>query len=181
MTAMQSLIILLVFVGLNGCQSKMDEVNQKMDQIQSTLPLSIEPVPNMEPAPIFEYAAHQLRSPFLSDSLANELKHRAGKNKIAPNLSRPLQVLEHYALESLSMKGSFKNSQGQMLALIATPNQNVEPVLLGSYMGLNHGRVVQISATQIDLVELISDGNDGYIERPQRLVLLDSASESRAN
>ena len=39
-------------------------------------------------------------------------------------------------------------------------------------MGMNQGRIVGISPTQIDLVEIVPDGRDGYVERPRTLVLI---------
>lgn len=42
-------------------------------------------------------------------------------------------------------------------------------------MGVNHGRVVKITPTQIDLVEIIPDGREGYVERPRSLILIGPA------
>lgn len=165
--------ILLIFSGvfIAGCNSRIDEVNTRMAEIRSEVPLAIEQPPVFESAPVFEYSAHQLRSPFMPSSLADELKLMAGK-RVYPNLSRQLQPLENYALEALNMKGSLKNNKGGIVGLIQTPDQEVERVQVGSYLGLNHGRVVKVTPTQIDLVEIIPDGRDGYIERPRSLVLM---------
>lgn len=165
--------ILLIFSGafIVGCHSRIDEVNTRMAEIRSEAPLAIEQPPVFESAPVFEYSAHQLRSPFMPSSLADELKLMAGK-RVYPNLSRQLQPLENYALEALNMKGSLKNNKGGIVGLIQTPDQEVERVQVGSYLGLNHGRVVKVTPTQIDLVEIIPDGRDGYIERPRSLVLM---------
>ena len=154
-----------------GCESRIDEVNLKMAEIRSQPPLPIEPTPSFDPAPVFQYSALELRSPFIQNSLAAELKLMAGK-RVYPNLSRTPQPLESYPLEALSMKGSLKNSAGQILALIQTPDREVERVQVGSYMGSNFGRVVKITPTQIDLIEIIPDGRDGYVERPRSLVLI---------
>ena len=124
--------------------------------------------------PTFDYAAHQLKSPFLPSSLAAELRIMAGK-RVYPNLSRQLQPLESYAIESLNMKGSMRNPSGQILALIQTPDGEIERVQRGSYMGVNHGRVVSITPTQIDLMEIIPDGREGYVERPRSLILIGPA------
>ena len=97
----------------------------------------------------------------------------AGK-RVYPNLARQLQPLENYALESLTMKGSMRQN-GQILALIQTPDGEIERIQRGSYMGVNHGRVVNITPTQIDLIEIIPDGREGYVERPRSLVLIGPA------
>lgn len=166
--------ILILGYTLVGCDSKIDFVNQEMANIRNQPALPIEPAPEFSPAETFNYAAHQLKSPFLPSSLAAELKIMAGK-KVYPNFSRQLQPLESYALETLNMKGSMKNQAGQIVALIQTPDSEIERIQRGSYMGLNHGRVVNISPTQIDLIEIIPDGREGYVERPRSLVLIGPA------
>lgn len=95
--------------------------------------------------------------------------------RVYPNFIHP-QPLESYAIESLNMKGSMKGVTGQIIALIQTPDGEVERVQRGSYMGMNQGRIVDITPTRIDLLEIVPDGRDGYyIERPRSLVLLGPA------
>lgn len=165
---------LLLGMLLVGCDSRIDAVNEQMANIRNQPPLPIEPTPIFSPVPTFNYSAHQLKSPFLPSSLAAELRVMAGK-RVYPNLSRQLQPLESYAIESLNMKGSMRSQAGQIVALIQTPDGEIERIQRGSYMGVNHGRVVHITPTQIDLVEIIPDGRDGYVERPRSLVLIGPA------
>lgn len=165
--------LLVVFL-LAGCESRIDVVNQEMANIRNQEPMAIEPAPDFVPVETFNYAAHSLKSPFLPSSLAAELKIMAGK-RVYPNLNRQPQPLESYALETLNMKGSMRNQSGQTLALIQTPDGEVERIQRGSYMGLNHGRVVNITPTQIDLIEIIPDGREGYVERPRSLILIGPA------
>ena len=145
-----------------------------MAKIRSEPPAPIKPAPAFEPVPQFEYAAQSLRSPFLPQSLYTELKIMAGK-RVYPDFSRQPQPLESYAIESLNMKGSMRSQSGQILALIQTPDGEIERIQRGSYMGMNHGRVVNITPTQIDLVEIVPDGREGYVERPRSLVLIGPA------
>jgi type IV pilus assembly protein PilP len=159
---------------LAGCESRIDVVNQEMANIRNQAPLPIEPAPEFLPVPTFNYAAHQLKSPFIPSSLAAELRVMAGK-RVYPNFARQPQPLESYALETLNMKGSMRSQAGNILALIQTPDGEVERVQVGNYMGVNHGRIVSISPTQIDLVEIVPDGREGYIERPRSLVLIGNA------
>lgn len=159
---------------LVGCDSRIDAVNMEMVNIRNQQPLPIEPAPVFPPVPTFNYAAHQLKSPFMPSSLAAELKIMSGK-RVYPNFSRQSQPLESYALESLNMKGSMRNQSGQILGLIQTPDGEIERVQVGNYMGMNQGRIVKITPTQIDLVEIITDGREGYVERPRSLVLIGPA------
>ena len=165
---------LLVTTGLVGCDSRIDAVNQRMAEIRNEPALPIEPAPVFAPVPLFNYAAHQLKSPFMPSSLAAELKIMSGK-QVYPNFNRQPQPLESYPLESLNMKGSMRGKGNNTIALIQTPDGQVERVQVGSYLGVNQGRITKISPTQIDLVEIVPDGRDGYVERPRTLVLIGPA------
>lgn len=156
---------------MTGCDSRIDAVNQEMANIRNLAPSPIEAAPVFNPVPVFAYSAQQLRSPFLPNSLANELKIMSGK-RVYPNLSKQKQRLEYYQLESLNLKGSMKTKTGQILALIQTPDGEIEKVQVGNYLGVNQGRIVNITPTRIDLLEIVPDGREGYIERPRSLVLL---------
>lgn len=162
---------LLLGMLLVGCDSRIDAVNEQMADIRNQPPLPIEPAPVFLPVPTFNYSAHQLKSPFLPSSLAAELKVMAGK-RVYPNLSRQPQPLESYAIESLNMKGSLRSQSGRITALIQTPDGEIERVQRGNYMGMNQGRIIEITPTRIDLLEIVPDGRDGYIERPRSLVLI---------
>ena len=166
---------LLISIGLVGCDSRIDTVNQQMADIRNQPPLSIEPAPVFTPVPLFNYSAHQLKSPFMPSSLAAELKIMAGK-RVYPNLNRQPQPLESYALEALNMKGSMRGKMNETIALIQTPDKQIERIQVGSYLGMNQGRVVKISPTQIDLIEIVPDGRDGYVERPRTLVFIGPVS-----
>ena len=111
----------------------------------------------------------------MPSSLAAELKIMAGK-RVYPNFNRQPQPLESYALEALNMKGSMRGKQNDTIALIQTPDGQIERVQVGSYLGMNQGRVVKISPTQIDLIEIVPDGREGYVERPRTLVLIGPVS-----
>ena len=167
-------MFVMLGVVLSGCESRIDVVNQEMANIRNQQPIAIEPAPDFVPVESFNYAAQQLRSPFIPGSLASELKIMAGK-RVYPNLNRQLQPLESFPIENLNLKGSLRNQSGQIMALIQTPDGQVERVQVGSYMGLNHGRIIKITPTQIDVMEIIPDGREGFVERPRSLILIGPA------
>jgi type IV pilus assembly protein PilP len=47
----------------------------------------------------------------------------------------------------------------------------VQRVLVGNHLGQNDGRITDIVANKISLIELVPDGLGGYIERPAALGL----------
>jgi type IV pilus assembly protein PilP len=44
-------------------------------------------------------------------------------------------------------------------------------VLPGSYLGQSDGKVIDVSASKISVVEIVPDGLGGYMERPAALAL----------
>jgi len=55
--------------------------------------------------------------------------------------------------------------------LIKTKDGLVHRVLPGNYLGQADGRVTEISASKISVVEIVPDGLGGYMERPASLGL----------
>ena len=56
-------------------------------------------------------------------------------------------------------------------ALVLDETGLVSRVTVGNYLGRNHGRIVDISETQIDLIEIVPTGDGFWIERPQTVQL----------
>ncbi len=171
----KSLLIMMVISTalLAACSSRIDVVNEQMQQIHNQPPTPVPPAPVFLPVPSFAYSAQQLRSPFIPPSLAMELRLMAGK-QIMPDLSRPPQFLEQFPIEALIMKGTLKRgSGGALYALIQAPEGGVVRVEKGNYLGKNYGRIVDISPSQITVVEIVPNGRDGFIERPRNLVMTD--------
>jgi len=160
---------------LSGCASRVDNAVAEMKKIHDEPTLPIPPAPVFLPVPTFTYAAQGLRSPFLPSSLAEELKVMAGKH-VMPDLSRPPQFLEQFPIESLHMRGTLHDVKGPLFALVEDPNGGVMRVQVGNYIGKNYGRIVGITPTQINVVEVVPDGKDGFVERPRSLIMADTGT-----
>ncbi|MDO4222662.1 MAG: pilus assembly protein PilP, partial [Acinetobacter sp.] len=162
--------ILLVSLCLTACQEQwqtatLHDVQQQVKNIRQQTPPALPPLPEFHAAPQYDYAAQGYRSPFLAASLAKEVRTT---QKIQPNMQRVKQALEYFPLEQLLMKGTMQQG-GRRVALIQAPDGRVELVAKGDYLGLHHGQVQHISAKHLDLVELISDGRSGYMQRHRQL------------
>jgi type IV pilus assembly protein PilP len=57
--------------------------------------------------------------------------------------------------------------------LVQTSDGLIHRVVPGNYMGQNDGRITEITESEIALVEIISDGIGGYIERDAAIGLSD--------
>ena len=60
-----------------------------------------------------------------------------------------------------------------MYGLVQTSDGLIHRVVPGNYLGQNDGRINEIDESEIELVEIISDGIGGYIERDAAISLSD--------
>ena len=60
-----------------------------------------------------------------------------------------------------------------MYGLVQTSDGLIHRVVPGNYLGQNDGRISNIDESEIELVEIISDGIGGYIERDAAISLSD--------
>lgn len=132
---------------------------------------AIEPVPEFEEYDAFTYSAAGLRSPF---EVPIRIKLQEGMNaggNVQPDFDRAKEPLESYSIAELAMVGMVQR-KGSYVALVENSLGEVHRIQRGNYLGRNHGRVVSITDTQVDLVEIVPSGDGGWMERPQTLALL---------
>jgi len=107
-------------------------------------------------------------------TLVDPFRARKAVNKtsvLQPNLNRPKEPMEAYPLESLKYVGLLSKSK-LTYALLKTPDESVQQVKLGNYVGQNFGRVTQIKDGEVVLVELVQDDLTGdWVERTTSLAL----------
>jgi type IV pilus assembly protein PilP len=162
--------LLLVSTSLVGCSASFDDVQAQMEAIRQKPRGKVEPPPEFSPMPTFTYAAHQLRSPFAPPISADQQMLSTGK-KVEPDLSRPQEYLERFNLEALRLRGTLQRPNGPLYALVEDSNGGVQRVKVGNYMGKNQGKIIEITPTQVSIVEIVPDGRDGWVERPRSLTL----------
>lgn len=155
---------------LGGCSASFEDVRAQMDAIRQKPRGTVEPPPEFTPMPTFTYAAHQLRSPFAPPISAEQLLMSSGK-KVEPDLSRPQEYLERFSLEALRFRGAMQRPGGPLFALIEDGDGGVQRVRVGSYLGKNHGRIVEVAPNLVSVIEIVPDGRDGWVERPRSLSL----------
>lgn len=163
--AAMSLLLLAACSGNDG----MIELQNYVSQAVNRSPTAIEPLPEFVSYEAFTYSAASLRSPFDQPvDLSAQLAERA--SEVRPDENRRREALESFSLGALAMVGTLSR-QGQRWALIRDELNNVTRVARGNYLGRNHGRIVNITETQIELVEIVPTGSGGWMERPQSIVL----------
>ncbi len=165
--------LLLVALLLSGCGAGGDlgDLRDYIEETKRRPGQQIEPLPVFRPLPPFSYSAMTLRSPF--ERPVEELASVKGGKSVEPDLSRPKEYLENFSITNMIMVGTVEQN-GSLWALIDTgpgSQRSVEPVTVGNYMGRNHGKIISASPTQIEVMEIVSDGDDGWVERPRIIKL----------
>jgi type IV pilus assembly protein PilP len=159
--------ILVLGVLLTACGGEEgDDLDQYMRDAAKDIKPSIKPLPEVKP-----YAA----LPYNADgSLVDPFRARKASNKssaLQPNLNRPKEPMEAYPLESLKYVGLLSKKK-LTYALLKTPDNNVQQVRVGNYVGQNFGRITQITDSEVILNEIVQDELSGdWIERVSNLAL----------
>lgn len=163
----------LVVVGallLGGCGGNdFTDLQAFMEETRARPAGKIEPLPRFKPYEAFTYSASSLRSPFQPPVRIDLTQRQKGSQDIKPDENRVRQFLEGFNIEGFEMVGVLSNSQG-MQALIRGAG-SVHRVKVGDYLGRNHGRVTSIEEGRVDVVEIVPDGEGGWLERPRTLSL----------
>ena len=155
---------------LSGCADRIGMAEQVMEEIRASTAQPIEPPPKAILVEDFVYSASSIRSPFLPPSLVNVQGSTTAIDGVRPDINRTKEPLEQYEISQLTFRGMLVSPEGQKYALIQRPDGSVASAKVGDYLGLNDGRIVEITPTQVNLIEIVPDSRAGFIERPQSLV-----------
>ncbi|MBU6953940.1 pilus assembly protein PilP [Hahella sp. HN01] len=167
--------LVVLFGGVGGCSSNagFDDLQAFVKEVKARPKKRIEPLPEPKAYQAFSYSTANRRSPFAPPQ---ELKlaqiEDKPKSNVKPDFDRPPELLESFPIGSMSMVGTInKDGETTLYALVNDGQGGIHRVRKGQYMGKNHGRVVSISDTGVDIVEIVSDGQGGWFERPRTLGL----------
>ena len=156
---------------LTGCAGDMDDLDTYINETLAKPGGRIEPLPEITPYEVFAYVADAegLRSPFTPDS--PQVTQSAG-NGTRPDPERSREFLEQFPLDTLRMVGTLQQG-GTSYGLVQDSEGLIHRVVPGNYLGQNDGRIVEITDSKIGLIEIISDGIGGYLEREAAVGLAD--------
>jgi type IV pilus assembly protein PilP len=161
----------IVAASLSACGGANNDLRAYIDEVKARPGGRIDPLPPVEPAPTYVYEPGTRRSPFQPD--APQRRPSNDPNAVeGPDRNRPREFLEQFPLDTLRMVGTLADRRASF-GLVQTNDGLVHRVTVGNHMGQNYGRVVSISDSEIQLVEIISDGLGGYLERPAAIGLSD--------
>ncbi len=161
--------VLALGVLLTACGGDQgDDLDQYMRDAAKHIKPSVKPLPEVKPYVALQYNA--------DGSLVDPFRARKAINKssaLQPNLNRAKEPLEAYPLESLKYVGLLSRNK-LTYALLKTPDNNVQQVKIGNFVGQNFGRITQITDSELILNEIVQDELSGdWVERVSNLALQD--------
>lgn len=167
MKALVSVMVLAALLTACG-EEEGDDLDKFIRESGNGLKGSVDPLPEVKPyVPAIYNADGNLNDPFKSR------KAQVKSGGLQPNLNRPREALEAFPLESLQLVGVI--TKGKLkIALIKTPENNVQQVKIGNYLGQNLGMVVDVidvPPVEVKVKEIVQDELSGeWMERPASIV-----------
>jgi len=160
-------ILISLSMLLTGCADTANEdLESFLRNAGNDMQVKIKPLPEMKSYLSFEFNADgALNDPFKT---RRDFEHSA---ILAPNLNRPKQPLEGFPLESLKFVGMIERGESTF-GLLKTPDNSIQQIQSGQYVGQNFGKVTSIYENGIDILEVIQDDSTGdWVEQPASLLL----------
>ncbi|MEE8307799.1 MAG: pilus assembly protein PilP [Gammaproteobacteria bacterium] len=160
-------------LGISACGGDMQDLRAYLDEVKARPGGRIEPLPEIRPTPTFAYEAESegVRSPFAPDVPQVRVSDNPDAVQ-SPDANRTREFLEQFPLDTLRMVGTLAIADGAF-GLVQTADGLIHRVRVGNHMGQNFGPIMAITESNIQLVEIISDGIGGYLERPAAVALTD--------
>lgn len=142
-----------------------DDLDQFMADAAKTMNTKVEPLPQVQPyVPLQFNVDGTISDPFRPRKVVSS-------GTFQPNLSRPKEPLEAFPLENLKYVGALTKNKSTF-ALIKTPDNTLQQVKIGNYLGTNYGLVTSINDNEVTLKEIIQDELSGdWVERISSLSL----------
>lgn len=172
---MKAIVQTMLYVGaaaaITACGGGDDrDLDQAIQEIITKPRGAIKPPPEFKSIATYKYDAHHLRAPF-SVPVDERAKQASNAKSVEPDLERTKEYLESFSLNSLRMKGTINGPDEKLEALIQDTDGELSRVRIGSYLGRNFGRVTNIDEARVEILEIVPDGQDNWVERPTSLLL----------
>lgn len=147
---------------LVGCDGEAgDDLDQFMANAADNMSKTVEPLPEvLSYSPLQYNVDGALTDPFMAK------KASKGSGSLQPNTNRTREHLESFPLESLFYVGSLSKTKKRKYALIKTPDETLQRVRVGNYLGPNFGLITAINDNAISITEVVQDDVTGdWVER----------------
>jgi type IV pilus assembly protein PilP len=152
----------LIF-GLAACSNaNVSDLEQYVAEQKKVRKGRVPPLPVASEYKTYAYDSKTLRDPFARTRPRTQAKGKS--SGIQPNHKRKHEVLEQFALDTLSMVGSLEQG-GERWALIKSNDGTLYRLKRGNYLGHDNGRITKVRENKIDLLEIVADGLGGWVKR----------------
>ncbi len=162
---------------VSACFDDVSDIQTHIDSVKANTNNYIEPMPEVNEFHHFDYSAQDLRSPFVvpkPEAIQEKIQQMSGC--LSPDPRRRKQPLEKFSLSDLTMRGTMGDAMGAW-ALVEASDATLHRVSIGNYLGLYNGRITEVSAKYVKVMELIPDGAGCWVERESTIRITESASE----
>ncbi|MGB5345534.1 MAG: pilus assembly protein PilP [Woeseia sp.] len=168
----KQLVLVAMCAVLGACAGDSADLDRYINEVKAKPGGRIEPLPEIKPYEVFTYTAdaERVRSPFIPDS--PQSAGGGAINDTRPDPERSREYLETFPLDTLRMVGTMELG-GSNYGLVQTADGLIHRVVPGNYIGQNDGRIIRVTESEIELIEIISDGIGGYLEREAAVSLAD--------
>ena len=165
------LLCMAVLITAIACAADdFQDLDNFMAEIKSRPVSRIKPMPTFKAYRSFTYNAASLHSPFDKPVEAVEIRSLPMVSDVRPDANRTKEYLEQFSLDSLSMVGTLEQNN-LVWALVQDKYGAVHRVRPGNYIGRNHGHIIESTKDYIAVIEIVSNGVNGWIERPRTIQL----------
>lgn len=159
--------ICILSISMVACSNdEGDDLDKFMRDAARDMRPKIKPMPEVKAYQALQYNADGLLSdPFHARKASNR------SSVLQPNMNRPKESMEAYPLESIKYVGMLSKNK-LSYALLQTPDNGVQQVKIGNFVGQNFGAVTKITESEVMLKEIVQDDLSGdWIERVSSLAL----------
>lgn len=166
---MRTIAVALASLFLVACSGGDNEdLRQWMNGVAKDIKGKVPPLPQVKPYEPLAYDVGNLVDPFRSSKIGSEQKKASGSGP-QPDLDRPREPLESYALETLKYVGVMTRKKTSFA--IVQVDSALYQVRVGNYMGQNFGVITKVSESEMVVKELIQDPAGDWVERSSTLLL----------
>lgn len=175
MASTLSVLLVMAMLPLAGCTSHEQELQTWMDAERNQHPpkvQSIQAPQQFNPEP---YGTSDAVDPFNEQKLVVVLNRQTTQlNPLcAAEMNRRKEPLEAFPLDGVKMVGSVSR-KGTLFALLKVDSLLYQ-VKVGDYMGLNYGKIMKITETDITVREIVQELDGECMERATTLQLQEEA------